>query len=124
MAAPRVSEVAAQPMFKVVAVVLKRSKEVEPVVSDVVNAGEVSKTATPVPVSSVRALARLADDGVERKVLTPVAGTVTESAPVPPEVVTKPFVVRFESVEIFCEALTVIVLVERVNPVENVSGTS
>jgi hypothetical protein len=45
-------------------------------------------------------------------------------APVPPLVLTKPLVVRFESVEIFCEVLTVTVFVERVSPVENVSGTS
>jgi hypothetical protein len=57
-------------------------------------------------------------------VKTPVPGAVTERAPVPPEVVTRPLVVKLESVEMFCEVLTVMVLVLLVSPVENVSGTS
>jgi hypothetical protein len=63
--APRFSEVADPAKFTVVAVVLTRSKVVEPVVRLVVIVGvaivgEVPNTATPVPVSSVREAARLA----------------------------------------------------------------
>ena len=46
-------------------------------VSPVVNVGEVPNTATPVPVSSVNADARLADEGVARKVATPVPSPET-----------------------------------------------
>ena len=42
----------------------------------------------------------------------------------PPEVLTKPFVVRFDRVAMFCEVLTVIVFTERVSPVENVRAVS
>lgn len=57
-------------------------------------------------------------------VKTPVPGTVTPNVPAPPEVVTRPLLVKLLSVAIFCEVLTVTVFVERVRPVENVSGTS
>ena len=49
---------------------------------------------------------------------------VTDKAPVPPDVVTIPFEVKFESVAMFCYVFTVIVFVVRVRPVENVNGTS
>jgi hypothetical protein len=39
-------------------------------------------------------------------IVPPEPFAVTESAPVPPEVVTRPFVVRFESVEMFWEVFT------------------
>ena len=47
-----------------------------------------------------------------------------ESVPSPPDVLTKPFPVKLESFAMFCVVLTVIVLVVRVSPVENVNGTS
>jgi hypothetical protein len=47
----------------------------------VTNVGEVAKTKEPVPVSSVTAEAKLADDGVPKKVATPVPKDVI---PVPP----------------------------------------
>ena len=53
VAAPRLRVVAAPAKFTVVAVVLTRAKVVEGVVRLVVMAGEVPKTATPVPVSSL-----------------------------------------------------------------------
>ena len=52
VAAPMLRAVAAPAKLTVVAVVFKRSKEVEPVVRLVVMAGDVPKTATPEPVSS------------------------------------------------------------------------
>jgi hypothetical protein len=48
----------------------------------VTKVGEVAKTAEPLPVSSVKAAARFADDGVPRKVATPLPKDVI---PVPPE---------------------------------------
>ena len=42
---------------------------------------------------------------------------VTERAPVPPEVVTSPLVVKLESVEMFCDVLTLNALPEYVSPV-------
>jgi hypothetical protein len=86
------------------AVAVPALPEIEPValpMFGVVKIGEVASTTFPDPVVAV-----------------------TDKAPVPPEVVTIPFEVKFESVEIFCEVLTVIVFTERVSPVENVSGTS
>jgi hypothetical protein len=59
-----------------------------------------------------------------RAVNTPVPGTVTPNVPAPPEVVTRPLLVKLLSVAIFCEVLTVIVFVERVRPVLKVSGLS
>jgi hypothetical protein len=50
--APIVKVVAAPKALTVVAVVLKTEKVVDPVLTAVVNEGEVLKTATPVPVSS------------------------------------------------------------------------
>lgn len=50
--APRFSEVAAPKALMVVAVVLRREKDVDPVVMLVVKDGEVLKTRLPVPVSS------------------------------------------------------------------------
>ena len=47
----------------------------------VTKVGEVAKTAEPLPVSSVKAAARFADDGVPRKVATPLPKDVM---PVPP----------------------------------------
>ena len=70
--APMLSVVAAPKAFTVVAVVLTRANVVEPVTSDVVMLGEVPNTRTPEPVSSVTALARLAEDGVARNVATPL----------------------------------------------------
>ena len=57
-------------------------------------------------------------------VSTPEPGTVTPNVPSPPEVVTKPLLVKLDSVAMFWLVLTVIVFVERVRPVENVSGLS
>jgi hypothetical protein len=48
----------------------------------VTKVGEVAKTAAPLPVSSVKAAARFADDGVPRKVAIPLPKDVI---PVPPE---------------------------------------
>jgi hypothetical protein len=47
---------------------------------------------------------------------------VTDSAPVPPEVVTRPFVVKLERVEMFCDVFTVTAFVAPVyvRPVEKV----
>ena len=59
--APRVRAVAAPPMFKVVATVLSKSKEAEPETREVVMVGLVPKTATPVPVSSVKVARRAAE---------------------------------------------------------------
>lgn len=64
--------VAAPAKFTVVAVVFTSAKVVEGVVSEVVMAGDVPKTATPVPVSSVKAANRFALEGVAKKVATPV----------------------------------------------------
>jgi hypothetical protein len=51
----------------------------------VVNVGDVPNTSAPVPVSSVTAAARLADDGVPRNVRMPDAVVVVEGAtPAPP----------------------------------------
>src|SRR5206468_3398783 len=50
---------------------------VPPVIAGVAIVGLVPKTAAPVPVSSVRAASRFADDGVPRKVATPVPSPVT-----------------------------------------------
>ncbi len=61
VAAPRVRVVAAPPMLRVVAVVLNTSNDDESVRREVVNVGEVLYTTTPVPVSSVRVLARTLD---------------------------------------------------------------
>ena len=91
------SVVAAPAKLTVVAVVFNSAKVVEPVVSEVVIAGDVPKTATPLPVSSEIALARLADEGVAKNVNTPDPGTVTESVPSPPLVVTNPLLVRLPS---------------------------
>ena len=60
--APRVKAVAAPKALMVVAVVLKTSKEAEPVVTEVVKAGEVPKTKSPLPVSSVTDSATLAEE--------------------------------------------------------------
>jgi hypothetical protein len=46
------------------------------------------------------------------------------NAPVPPEVLTKPFPVRLVRVDMFCDVLTETVLTDLVSPVEKVSGTS
>ncbi len=48
----------------------------------------------------------------------------TPRVPAPPLVFTNPFVVRFESVAMFCEVFTVTVLTVRVSPVENVRADS
>ena len=50
---------------------------VPPVIVGVAIVGDVPKTAAPVPVSSVRAASRFADEGVPRKVATPVPSPVT-----------------------------------------------
>lgn len=49
----------------------------------VTNVGDVPKTANPVPVSSVKAAARLALDGVARNVEMPVPGVRDPNAPLP-----------------------------------------
>lgn len=61
VAAPIFKVAAAPAKLIVVATVLNKSKEVDPVVMEVVMAGEVPKTTTPVPVSSDRELERAAD---------------------------------------------------------------
>ena len=61
VAAPILNAVAALAKFTVVAVVLIKSKLVDPVVIDVVNAGLVPNTNTPVPVSSEITVASSAD---------------------------------------------------------------
>lgn len=96
---PEVSEVAVPVIF------VPTSAEGVPR-AGVTSVGDVPKTSSPDPVSSVTVAARFADDGVPRKVSIPVAGTVTESVPAPPLVVTRPFEVRFESVAMFWEVLT------------------
>jgi hypothetical protein len=47
-----------------------------------------------------------------------------DSAPVPPEVLTNPLPVRFESIAMFCDVLTAMVFTVRVKPVLKVKGTS
>jgi len=59
--APRLSDVAAPPMFKVVAVSLIRSKLEEPVTTEVVKVGVVPNTTEPEPVSSVWVEAKTED---------------------------------------------------------------
>ena len=59
--APIASVVAAPAKLTVVAVVFNKSKLVEAVVREVVIAGDVPKTATPVPVSSERLAAKAAE---------------------------------------------------------------
>lgn len=49
----------------------------------VTNVGEIAKTRLPLPVSSVVAVARFADDGVVRNVETPVPGTKELKPPEP-----------------------------------------
>ena len=141
------------------------------VVTFPVKVGLAENTAEPVPVSSVSALERFADEGVAknvampvpspetpvdigrpvafvrvpddgvpsapplvtkapadptltpRAVTTPVPGTVIESAPVLPEVVTKPLLVRFERVAMFCEVSTFSAPDVRVSPVPSRSVT-
>jgi hypothetical protein len=78
--APIERVVAALAKFTVVAVVLIRSNEVLGVVKDVVIAGLVPNTNAPDPVSSVTAARRLAEDGVPRKVATPVPNPDTPVA--------------------------------------------
>lgn len=65
--APMVRVVAAWAKLTVVAVVLTKANVVEPVVKEVVIAGEVPNTATPLPVSSVRASSKAADKAVAAK---------------------------------------------------------
>ena len=72
-----------------------------PLMTGVANVGVVPKTNAPEPVAPVTADAKLDEEGVLKNVATPVPIVVTLSAPVPPLVVTRPFVVRFDSVEIF-----------------------
>jgi len=69
--------VAAPAKFTVVAVVLIRANVVLAVVIEVVIAGLVPNNKTPVPVSSVIAAAKLAEDGVAKKVATPVPNPET-----------------------------------------------
>jgi hypothetical protein len=71
--APIDNTVAAPAKFTVVAVVLSKAKDVLEVVNDVVITGLILKTNTPVPVSSVIVVAKLALDGVAKNVATPVA---------------------------------------------------
>ena len=77
--APMVKPVAAPAKLTVVAVVLRRSKDVEAVVSDVVIAGDVPKTATPVPVSSVSVAKRADDAPLETRPLLPLVKTNCEA---------------------------------------------
>jgi hypothetical protein len=81
VAAPMFSVVAAPPKFSVVAVVFTKANVVDGVVKLVVIAGDVPNTATPVPVSSVNAARKFAEDGVPRNVATPAPKLVM---PVPP----------------------------------------
>jgi hypothetical protein len=76
--APIVNEVVAPPAkFTVVAVVLIRANVVLGVVIEVVIAGLVANNNTPVPVSSVIADAKFAEEGVAKKVATPVPNPET-----------------------------------------------
>jgi hypothetical protein len=77
--------VAAPAKFTVVAVVLTRANVVLAVVIDVVIAGLVPKTNAPEPVSSVIAAAKFAEEGVAKKVSTPVPNPETPGpvAPIP-----------------------------------------
>ena len=86
--APRVKAVAAPKALMVVAVVLKTSKEAEPVVTEVVKAGEVPKTKSPLPVSSVTEAATLAEE--MELVKTPPVVVATNLLAVKPEKVTVP----------------------------------
>jgi hypothetical protein len=91
-------------------------------VTPVVNGNPVKFVATPdagVPSAGVTSVGEVASTTFPLPVVA-----VTASAPVPPEVVTTPFVVRLLNVAMFCDVFTVIVLVLLVKPVENVSGTS
>ena len=63
------------------------------------------------------------DERVSASAVKYVEVSIT-SVPSPADVLTIPFVVKLESFAIFCVVLTVIVLVERVSPVEKVNGTS
>ena len=86
---PRFKVVVAPPAkLTVVAVVLSRSKLVEGVVKEVVIAGDVPKTATPVPVSSVRAFSRAEEGPDPVKLLEPSVNTALEA--VTPEKVIVP----------------------------------
>jgi hypothetical protein len=91
------------------------------VIVALVSVGEVAKTFAPLPVSSVKAAARFAEDGVARKVATPVPSPLTPveigkpvqevSVPlegVPRTGVTKVGEVR-ESVSPLCSSCTVVV---------------
>ena len=64
--------VAAPNAVTVNAVVLNNAIVELPAMMEVVKVGEVAKVSAPLPVSSVTAAARFADDGVARKVATPV----------------------------------------------------
>jgi hypothetical protein len=77
--APIVRVVAAPAKLTVVAVVLIRSKELDPVVREVVIAGDVPKTATPLPVSSVNALDRAEEAPLEVSPLEPLVTTNCEA---------------------------------------------
>ena len=71
-APPSTMFVAAPNAFTVVAVVFSKAIVVLPATIPVVIVGEVPNTNAPLPVSSVTAAARFAEDGVARKVPTPV----------------------------------------------------
>jgi hypothetical protein len=67
--------------------------------------GQVAVTeVTPLLIEEVATQVGMPLDIARTNPLVPFA--VTERAPVPPEVVTRPFVVRFESVEMFWEVFT------------------
>ena len=68
--------VAAPKAFTVVAVVLNSAIVELPAMMEVVNVGEVPNTSAPVPVSSVIAERRFADDGVARNVPTFAPGVM------------------------------------------------
>jgi hypothetical protein len=78
---PIAKVVAAPNALTVVALALNTSNDALPVVILVVIAGLVPNTNAPLPVSSVIAEIKLAEDGVPRKVATPVPRL---DKPVPP----------------------------------------
>ena len=86
---------------------------------------------TPVDNGNPVALVNVTDVGVPKIGVTSVGEiaktllpepvvAITDNAPVPPDVETTPFDVKFESVDIFCDVLTVTVPDVLVKPVENV----
>ena len=89
--APRLSAVAAPPMLRVVAVVLKASNDAESVMTEVLNVGEVAKTKFPVPVVPVTEARRFAAVMVETRFFD--ASVATRREAVRPVMFTLPVMV-------------------------------